>query len=560
MRVIIALYFLLLCTVSLYAREADSLSNLSNQDKIPYVHRLYYRSFTNASVAAAEQQYQLMIAGTPEPAVQAAALAFLGKYYTGHNENGKAVNYYLQAWQIAGQHHLTYLQPVLLHLLGIASYKQDEYASGLERLIKANTQMQQLGTHHFPDMGGYLYDLGYAYAYYYEDFDTAMHYVHAALQYPMPDYETEILSHNMLGLLYRSTGKPDTSYFYFHKALQLAEAAHDTILIGDITGNIGYNYLMEGKFDSAYILIRKDYQLSMLKNNYASACMVLPLLARIANMKGDKATARLYLQQTRELLHQHRKGISLKAIYTICSYMYGIVAEQYREENNMAAAVKAQDTLITYRDSLFLTKESKQQARIQINLIKESMQYQMQLLKSEEKRNILLRNTLIVICLLIIIVAVQTVYRLKRANDTSEALLIDYANSLVEKNQLIEQFKAEMQQLKNQPDYIEHEIEDIFKALRNHTILTDEDWSLFRQLFERVYKNFFTNITEKLPDITQSELRLLALTKLGLSTKEMAAMQGISPESIRKARYRLRKKLEDKAKEEKDIAFMLKTI
>jgi hypothetical protein len=37
-------------------------------------------------------------------------------------------------------------------------------------------------------------------------------------------------------------------------------------------------------------------------------------------------------------------------------------------------------------------------------------------------------------------------------------------------------------------------------------------------------------------------------------------MQGVAPESISKARYRLRKKIELRVNEEKDITLMLKSI
>jgi len=43
--------------------------------------------------------------------------------------------------------------------------------------------------------------------------------------------------------------------------------------------------------------------------------------------------------------------------------------------------------------------------------------------------------------------------------------------------------------------------------------------------------------------LTPNELRLSALIKLNLTIKEIAAIMGISPDSIKTARYRLRKKL-----------------
>ena len=78
------------------------------------------------------------------------------------------------------------------------------------------------------------------------------------------------------------------------------------------------------------------------------------------------------------------------------------------------------------------------------------------------------------------------------------------------------------------------------------TILTDKDWMKFKSIFEEVYKNFFFKLKSKQLCLTEGEVRLAALTKLDLSTKEMAHMLGISPNSINKSRYRLRKKLSEK--------------
>ena len=75
--------------------------------------------------------------------------------------------------------------------------------------------------------------------------------------------------------------------------------------------------------------------------------------------------------------------------------------------------------------------------------------------------------------------------------------------------------------------------------------MTEEHWRDFRQKFERVYPNFFSDLQAKVPDATESEKRLVALTKLDLTGNEIAAMLGVSPDSIIKTRYRFNKKLED---------------
>jgi DNA-directed RNA polymerase specialized sigma24 family protein len=75
-------------------------------------------------------------------------------------------------------------------------------------------------------------------------------------------------------------------------------------------------------------------------------------------------------------------------------------------------------------------------------------------------------------------------------------------------------------------------------------ILTEKDWQLFSQLFEEVYPDFFVQLSVTSTDLTPFQRRLLQLTKLNISSKEIAYMMGMTVEAIRKARQRIRQKLE----------------
>jgi DNA-binding CsgD family transcriptional regulator len=79
--------------------------------------------------------------------------------------------------------------------------------------------------------------------------------------------------------------------------------------------------------------------------------------------------------------------------------------------------------------------------------------------------------------------------------------------------------------------------------LQTYTLLTDEDWSNFKKLFEKLNPGFFDFFIENFPEVTNAEVRLAALIKLNLSNLEMARTLGISPDSVRKTNLRLRKKL-----------------
>jgi DNA-binding CsgD family transcriptional regulator len=78
----------------------------------------------------------------------------------------------------------------------------------------------------------------------------------------------------------------------------------------------------------------------------------------------------------------------------------------------------------------------------------------------------------------------------------------------------------------------------------DHNFTHDKEWDDFRQVFEKVHTHFFEKLSQRSPDLTPAELRLAALFRLNMSSKDMAATLGISQDSLRIARYRLKKKLQ----------------
>jgi DNA-binding CsgD family transcriptional regulator len=68
-------------------------------------------------------------------------------------------------------------------------------------------------------------------------------------------------------------------------------------------------------------------------------------------------------------------------------------------------------------------------------------------------------------------------------------------------------------------------------------------WEDFLTRFENVYESFYKRLQERFPDLTPGELRLCALLRLNVSTKDIAAITFQNPQSIDTARYRLRRKL-----------------
>jgi DNA-binding CsgD family transcriptional regulator len=104
---------------------------------------------------------------------------------------------------------------------------------------------------------------------------------------------------------------------------------------------------------------------------------------------------------------------------------------------------------------------------------------------------------------------------------------------IIEKNDMIDKLQDQLK--------LQHQ--SIHDELITQTILTDEDWTRFKSLFEKARPGFFEHLQSIAPGITPAELRLAALLQLKLDTKNIAAMQGISPDAVRKSKSRLRQRL-----------------
>lgn len=101
---------------------------------------------------------------------------------------------------------------------------------------------------------------------------------------------------------------------------------------------------------------------------------------------------------------------------------------------------------------------------------------------------------------------------------------------------LLAMVKDERRDQKKQIQQLVQEIDNSFGE--------EQHWKEFAQAFEQVHQQFFEKLKSHSADLTAADLRLIALMKMNLNSAEIAVMLGISTDSLRVARYRLRKKLQ----------------
>lgn len=364
---------------------------------------------------------------------------------------------------------------------------------------------------------------------------------------------------------------------YMLASLKNNEEAHNLAAVADIQYNLGLVYLAMGNYSLA--LSNADSSLNQnqnlgYKNNMAR---VYVEMGAIYEKQG----------KLQDALEAATKGLSLAtqvSARVIMQDAYSRLAEINTELHNYKTANDDWKEYIVNLDSINSNESVKKIATMEMNYAfnkkEDSIRVEQEktdiIKTAESNRKNIITGSAIVISLLTLILAIVLINRqqIKRKKDkmlfekntilsekekdllklekqhiedelvTAKTVLDEYIQNMEEKNKLLEEFKTDVEKLK----YIKDKEQDKermekLEYLNKATILTDGDWNKFKYLFEQVHADFFKRLKEKLPDLTQAEIRLVSLTKLAIGTKQMAGILGVSFDTIKVSRHRLRKKL-----------------
>ena len=471
----------------------------------------------------------------------------MGDYHKEHFSNqggGNALEFFSTALNMALQLDMKEAEAEIYNNMGCLYYKQDKFPQAFEYMIRANNIIRKIGYENYPYSSRYLYDLGYIYCDF-GNYEKAKLYLTEAIKYPYSNSLYAIRTLNTLGLAYRELKQYDSAILYFSTGLDTARVIHNIAWTGILSGNLGTVYYFLKQYDEAVPLLKTDYGLSMASREWTSAANTIIMLAELDLDKHLLQAATLKLEEARKVISRQtdRRPFVYYALQKARLFKY-----QKRYDSAFAyldTARRVVSKLNQRRDALVFS-QAEQKVAVELHLS------EMKLLESEKSKMVLVRNFIIIVILLVLIIAAQLIFRQQSKQKKNKELLNNavkqlhyYINSVREKNQLINQFKQEIEQLHAQPEqYIAlQEKEEIAAKLKRYSILTENDWNEFRNLFEKVQIGFFSTLKQRFPDLTPSEQRLLALMKLQLSKREMAGMLGIAPDSIKKTRQRIRKKI-----------------
>lgn len=116
---------------------------------------------------------------------------------------------------------------------------------------------------------------------------------------------------------------------------------------------------------------------------------------------------------------------------------------------------------------------------------------------------------------------------------------------LIKNNEYIVDINRELQQLLlelNPKDTAKKaHIREMLLKLRDQG--NEGTYTEFKYYFEQVHQSFYENVQKAYPMLTYKDLRLCSFLRLGLSSKEIAAITFKEVRSVESARNRLRRKM-----------------
>lgn len=320
----------------------------------------------------------------------------------------------------------------------------------------------------------------------------------------------------------------------------LTEKAHLNTLLGN------YN-------DAEDILVEITKQ---IPSNHTYASILYSMWGDFYAEVGDKKRALDYYNKSLLAISEQKTRIGLKVdLLSKASKINYSLGNNKIAFEQMEVSKQLGDSLFGSQSArnkqLFEIKDSYRKVILENQKIQKEQE--LESLKSKEEKLNLQLGFSIVLLIVIVLASILVVMFLKKKHNLEKELIKQRNRSEVELNkkeltltalQLMEKDKL-LNEIKDDLEKVQKDknVDSINKIRSTITVNSKKNWEEFEARFVQINTSFYDSLNKKHDNLSRNELKLCALIKLNFSSKEMADILGVSPDSINKARYRLRKKL-----------------
>jgi tetratricopeptide (TPR) repeat protein len=565
-------WFFLLLIPCLCQAQPDSLFK-KDELQVVRIHNWYVqtvRQWDSAHAVNALSAFRAKAKRSGDAICQAAAIYYEGQYravrLSNHREGLPLME---KGIQLATANNQLQASIYTHHLGFYLFFQMKDYSGALINLLRADEEFDRIGYGHVPEATANLYRLAFVY-YHLGNFELALQYCLRAKKLPPTDSYYDLQLTNTIGQCYAKMLRPDSALYYYQRTYTVARASRSVSWVGIASGNIGFLYLQQQEYEKARPYYNEYYSNSVETKTWICEAEALTGLARIDLETGAPDAAMAKLKAASHLFDSATARASLPVEnFQRLQFLFDTYTKLYQKRGDFTEAFVSQQRSSAIKDSINSRALQAGTATVREQVLAEKHLGEQRLLESMRKSDLLKRQFLLLVVILIAIIGILLYGRLlarfkrnKEVHREKEAMLLSenaqmhadlensqtslrqYTESLVQKTQLLQQLETRLADIHAQQAPVTDEQLDSLRTLTRASILTPEEWTNFRILFEKVHPDFFQRLKEKYPGVSPAETRVLALTRLGLSTFEMAAMLGVNIDTIKKTRQRLRKCLD----------------
>lgn len=368
-----------------------------------------------------------------------------------------------------------------------------------------------------------------------------------------------IVSYNAIGINYQKLNQLKTSNLYFDFASKVSLKNNNLVFNTIIKGNQASTFFKLEQYDLAFKNANLDKNMCYREQLWENAIGALNLLVKTELKRNNFVHAKILLDSLNsiETKIKPEDSFSLKRNKE-ANYLYYSTIGKYDKAFFYYKSFVKFDSI--YQENISKYKISNEQINASVKMYKEEMT------KKEEEKKIktILNIFFSVLFITAFLFFLRYLYKkirliekekikISKINE-DQALEIDKLKiQLLNQLQLIKDENSNFQAIQLSRPQLQ-EVEDFnselpiknnenINFLKNYNLSQKENWEEFKNLFNSIYPNFQLNIQTKINLISGAETRLLMLHKLGLNSKEMAHTLLISPNGVKKAKYRLYKKI-----------------
>jgi tetratricopeptide (TPR) repeat protein len=436
----------------------------------------------------------------------------------------------LQCFETYGDYCMTFSKPeaALFYFLKSAELRKE---IGDDYLFIKNVI-------HFDKIGVLLYQM--------EEYKEAVYYISLSLKIPLTLPANHTSTMNTMGLCYQRMGNYDSALYWYKRSIENATALKDTVWEAIVSGNMGSLYFEKEEYEKALPLLWRDYETNFY-NEPDNTANTLHRIALVYLHQRKTDSALLLARKAMHLVEAQGpdNGSYRRNVYKALSLIF-------RKLGNADSAFFYSDKYNHLHDSIVQSVAANRLDVVKTKLDFEEKSNSIKALIAEKKTE-KTRQNLLLGCMVMLIATGWFYFRWQRqqnlnrqqdllhqkqmaeakANNANEKLE-EFTQHLISKNELIANLQEALQQQNIQTN----------EELLHQTILTENDWLRFKDMFEKANPGFTTRLKQQVPEITTAELRLATLIKLNVGNKHIASMLGISTDAVRKTKSRLRQRLQ----------------